>query len=202
MSVLEIADIFGIMAFALSGFFVGVKERLDLLGIFLAAFLTALGGGITRDAIADKMPYAFTNLLPTLLVVSVIVLAIIFKLHKFDKFEKSTIFIISDTFGLVSFAITGALVGIEVGFNVFGIVMLGLLTAVGGSAIRDVMINRVPFFMISEFYGTVAIVVALTIYVLNIFEMVNLFTSILVFGFGVALRLLGYYRGWKLPRFS
>ena len=202
MSVLEIADIFGIVAFALSGFFVGVRERLDLLGIFLASFLTALGGGITRDAIADKMPYAFTDILPTILVVCVVVLAIIFKLHKFDKFEKSTIFIVSDTFGLVSFAITGAIVGIGAGFNIFGIVILGLLTAVGGSAIRDVMINRVPFFMISEFYGTVAIIIALIIYVLNLYDMVNLFNIILVFVFGVALRLFGYYKGWKLPNIT
>lgn len=202
MSVLEIADIFGMIAFALSGFFIGAKEKLDFLGIFLAAFLTALGGGITRDAIADKMPYAFTNILPIILVIGVVVLAIVFKLHRFDKFEKNIIFIVSDTFGLVSFAITGAIVAIEVDFNVFGVVMLGLLTAVGGSAIRDIMINRVPFFMISEFYGTVAIIVAFIIYLLNLFDMVNLFNSILVFIFGVALRLFGYYKGWKLPRIS
>jgi uncharacterized membrane protein YeiH len=186
----------------LSGFFVGVKEKLDLLGIFLAAFLTALGGGITRDAIADKMPYAFTNSLPTIIVISVVALAVIFKLHRFDKFEKNVIFIISDTFGLVSFAITGAIVGIAAEFNIFGIIMLGLLTAVGGSALRDIMINRIPFFMVSEFYGTVAIIVALIIYVLNLYDMVNLFNSILVFVFGVALRLYGYYKGWKLPRIN
>jgi len=48
---LEITDIIGIIAFSISGFIVGVKNRLDLLGITISAFLTALGGGIIRDVI-------------------------------------------------------------------------------------------------------------------------------------------------------
>lgn len=202
MSILEIADIFGIVAFALSGFFVGVREKLDLLGIYLAAFSTALGGGIARDAIADKVPYAFSNLLPSILIISVVLIGVVFKLNKFDSFERTKLFIISDTFGLVSFAIAGALVAIDANFNIFGVIMLGLLTAVGGSAIRDVMLNRVPFFLVTEFYGTVAIIVSLIIYILNIFEMVNILSSILVFIFGIFLRLFAHHKGWRLPIIS
>ncbi|MFV0481216.1 MAG: trimeric intracellular cation channel family protein [Campylobacteraceae bacterium] len=202
MNIFEVADIFGIVAFAISGFLVGTREKLDLLGLFLAAYLTALGGGITRDAIADRVPYAFSNMLPTFLVISVVIFGILFKIYKKDKLERNHIFIISDTFGLVSFAIAGAIIALEVHFNIFGVIMLGLLTAVGGSAIRDIMLNRVPFFMVSEFYGTVAIIVAFAIYLLNYFGMLNLISSIIVFAIGVVLRLVGYYRGWKLPRIN
>jgi uncharacterized membrane protein YeiH len=59
MDELVIAEILGTIAFALSGFYVAVKERLDLLGVFIASFLTALGGGIVRDTIASSTPYTF-----------------------------------------------------------------------------------------------------------------------------------------------
>ena len=75
---LEIAEIVGTIAFGLSGFLVATRDRLDLLGIFIASFLTALGGGIARDTIADVTPYAFSHILPTLLVIFVIIFAIIF----------------------------------------------------------------------------------------------------------------------------
>jgi len=57
---LEIADIVGTIAFALSGFMVATRDRLDLLGIFIASFLTALGGGILRDTVANRVPWNFT----------------------------------------------------------------------------------------------------------------------------------------------
>ncbi|MDR1976072.1 MAG: TRIC cation channel family protein [Campylobacteraceae bacterium] len=195
----EVAEFFGIIAFALSGFYMAVREKLDLLGIFIAAFLTALGGGITRDTIAGKMPYTFTHLMPTLLVIGVVVIAILLKLKKHDKFEQTTIFVLSDTLGLVSFAIAGTFVGIEVGFNIFGIVMLSLITAVGGSCLRDILLNKIPFFLTSDFYATIAIIVSLGMYALNAFGVLNIIGTAVIFVIGVFLRLLAYYKKWKLP---
>ncbi|MDR0407609.1 MAG: TRIC cation channel family protein [Campylobacteraceae bacterium] len=199
MSIFEIAEIFGIIAFALSGFYMAAREKLDLLGIFIAAFLTALGGGITRDAIAGKAPFTFTHLMPTLLVIGVVVTAILLKLNKHDKLEQTKIFILSDTLGLVSFAIAGTLVGLEVGFNIFGVIMLSLVTAVGGSCLRDIALNKIPFFLTSDFYATVAIIVSLAMYTMNVFGVLNLLSTVIIFIIGTALRLLAYYKKWKLP---
>ncbi|MDR3345558.1 MAG: TRIC cation channel family protein [Campylobacteraceae bacterium] len=200
MSIFEIAEIFGIIAFALSGFYIGAKEKLDVLGIFIAAFLTALGGGITRDTIADKVPYTFTHIMPTFLVICVVIFAIFLKLNRHDKLEQTTAFVVSDTLGLVSFAISGSLVGIEAGFNIFGIIMLSLITAVGGSCLRDILLNRIPFFLVSEFYATVSIIISLAMYVLSEFGVISFFSSLAVFIAGVVLRLLAYYKKWKLPK--
>jgi uncharacterized membrane protein YeiH len=202
MSIFEVAEIFGIIAFALSGFYMAVREKLDLLGIFIIAFLTALGGGITRDTIAGKTPFTFTHLMPTFLVIGVVIIAILLKLNKHDKFEQTKVFILSDTLGLVSFAIAGTLVGLDVGFNVFGIVMLSLITAVGGSCLRDIVLNKIPFFLTSDFYATIAIIVSLSMYALNEFGALNLFSTMIIFVIGVALRLLAYYKKWKLPTIS
>ena len=202
MSALEIADIIGIICFALSGFLIAVHYKLDILGVFIAAFLTALGGGMIRDVLADKTPYVFTSNIPVILVVATVLIALLFKLHKIDDLEGKTAFIISDAVGLVSFSITGSIVAIQNEFNFLGVLILAFLTAVGGGTIRDILINRVPSILVSEFYATVALIIATIIFTLELFELRNLFTMMVVFIFGVILRLLAYYKKWHLPTLS
>ncbi len=202
MSALEIADIIGVICFALSGFLIAVHYKLDILGVFISSFLTALGGGMIRDVLADKTPYVFTNNLPVILVVATVLIALLFKLHKIDDLEGKTAFIISDAVGLVSFSITGSIVAIQNDFNFLGVLILAFLTAVGGGTIRDILINRVPSILVSEFYATVALIVATIIFTLELFELRNLFTMMIVFIFGVILRLLAYYKKWHLPTLS
>ena len=202
MSALEIADIIGIICFALSGFLIAVHYKLDILGVFISSFLTALGGGMIRDVLADRTPYVFTTNLPVILVVATVVMALLFKLHKIDDLEGKTAFIISDAIGLVSFSITGSLIAIQNDFNFLGILILSFLTAVGGGTIRDILINRVPSILVSEFYATVALIIASIIYVLELLHLRSLPILTIVFIFGVALRLLAYYRNWHLPTLS
>lgn len=202
MSTLEIADIVGTIAFTLSGFMVATKDRLDLLGILIASFLTALGGGILRDTIARRTPYVFDGLLPIVLVLSVIIISIIFKFHRKSKIVNNTYFIISDSIGLVSFSITGALVGLLAGFNIFGVVLLSFTTAVGGGIMRDSLLNRVPVVLTSELYGSVAILVGISVYCLEFFKIKSELSLLIVFGLGFALRIIAYYRRWHLPKLN
>ena len=202
MSALEIADIIGIICFALSGFLISVHYKLDILGVFISSFLTALGGGMIRDVLADRTPYVFTTNLPVILVVATVAIALLFKLHKIADLEGKTAFIISDAVGLVSFSITGSIVAIQNDFNFLGVLILAFLTAVGGGTIRDILINRVPSILVSEFYATIALIIATSIFILEIFELRNLFTLTIVFVCGVLLRLLAYYKNWCLPTLS
>jgi uncharacterized membrane protein YeiH len=199
MTTLQIADIIGIISFALSGFLIAVHCKLDILGVFISSFLTALGGGMIRDVLANKTPYIFTNTLPVILVIATVIVSLLLKLHKIDKLEGKSAFLISDAIGLVSFSITGSLVAIENHFNFLGVLILAFLTAVGGGTIRDVLINRVPSVLVSEFYATVAIIIGLVTYILHLFDFINLLNLTVVFIFGVALRLLAFYRNWHLP---
>jgi len=202
MSALEIADIIGIISFALSGFLISVHCRLDILGVFISSFLTALGGGMIRDVLANRTPYVFTDTLPVMLVIATVIIALLFKLHKSDNLESKTAFIISDAVGLVSFAITGSLVAIQNEYNFLGVLILAFLTAVGGGTIRDILINRVPSILVSEFYATVALIIGFIVFILHLFQLNTLFSLLIVFVFGVALRLLAYYRKWHLPTLS
>lgn len=202
MSAFEIADIVGIICFALSGFLMGVHNKLDILGVFIAAFLTAFGGGMIRDVLADRTPYVFTSNLPLILVIVTVLVAMLFKLHKIDDLEGRWAFVISDAIGLVSFSIAGAIIAINSGFNFLSVLILAFITAVGGGTIRDILINKVPFILVSEFYASVALIVGIAVYILELFEIRNLFTLSIVFILGVALRIVAYYRKWHLPTLS
>ncbi len=202
MTLMDFIEYIGIVAFALSGFYMATKHRLDLLGIFIAAFLTALGGGITRDTLANKAPYTFTHVAPGVTVIIVLAIAILFKLHKNSEVERKFLFIASDALGLVSFSITSSMVGIEVGFGYFGIVALGFITAVGGGVARDILINEVPILLSTGLYGTISLVVGTMVFICNQYNFLNPYTIIFILVFGTIFRLIAYYRNWHLPILS
>ncbi|MFY9093867.1 TRIC cation channel family protein, partial [Aliarcobacter butzleri] len=102
----------------------------------------------------------------------------------------------------VSFSIAGAIIAINSGFNFLSVLILAFITAVGGGTIRDILINKVPFILVSEFYASVALIVGIAVYILELFEIRNLFTLSIVFILGVALRIVAYYRKWHLPTLS
>ena len=195
----EIAEYIGIIAFAISGFFTATRNNLDLLGILISVFLTALGGGILRDITVDITPYTFSHNLPAVIILTVMILMILFKFHKKDSIENKPLFIVSDSIGLISFSITGALIAIEHNFNITGVLALSFITAVGGGIARDVIINKVPFVFKTGFYGTISLLVGLIIYILNFYDLISYLSLAIVFILGVTLRIIAYYKKWSIP---
>ncbi len=195
----EVADYIGIIAFAISGFFVGVRVKLDFLGVLISVFLTAFGGGVIRDIMVDRTPYVFIHSLPGLIVIAVMVVLILFKFHKRQSIENRAFFIVSDSIGLVSFSITGALIALEASLNLTGVLILSFITAVGGGITRDIIINEVPFVFKTGFYGTVSLLVGGLMYLLHIFAWNNFYTMTLVFVVAVSIRVIAYYRKWSIP---
>ncbi len=195
----EISEYIGIIAFTMSGFFVGVRNKLDLLGILIATFLTALGGGILRDIAVDKVPFTFSHDYPALIVITVLLLLIIFKFHKRNSIENKALFILSDSIGLISFSISGALIAIEYNFNMSGVISMAFITAVGGGIARDVIINEVPFVLKTGFYGTISLLIGLILYLLNIYNLISFSTISLLFFLALLLRIVAYYKNWSIP---
>ena len=200
MDIFLLTDILGIIAFSLSGFLVGVRNRLDLLGIVIAASLTALGGGIIRDALLHRTPFAFSEYYPATTVVIVILIAFAFQSLRSDKIEHKWLFVVSDTVGLVAFSITGALLAINAEYNVFGVIILSFLTAVGGGVTRDIMINKVPAVLVSDFYGSIALIVALMLAALNYLNLMSDLAIMAVALLTILLRLVAYKQEWHLPK--
>jgi uncharacterized membrane protein YeiH len=77
---------------------------------------------------------------------------------------------------------------------------LALITAVGGGVVRDMLLNEVPLLLKSDFYGSIALLVGMTLYFLYIEDMLNSASILAVFIGGVMLRLIAFYRDWHLPK--
>lgn len=202
IDLIVVADILGIVAFTLSGFLVGVRNNLDLLGLIISASLTALGGGVVRDVILDRTPFAFNEYYPAITVISTIAIAFAFRLYHREQIERQWLFVISDTIGLVAFSITGALLAIAADFNFFGVIILSFLTAIGGGVLRDILINQVPAVLVSDFYGSIALIVSILLLLLVSLGWMETFGVASVAGFAVVLRLLAYLKQWHLPKLN
>jgi len=195
----EVAEYIGIIAFAMSGFFVAVRSKLDFLGVLISVFLTAFGGGIIRDIIVDKTPYTFVHNTPAIIVFTLMLLLIMFRFHKRESVENRAWFIVSDSIGLVSFSITGALIALESALNLTGVLALSFVTAVGGGIVRDIIINEVPFVFKTGFYGTVSLLVGALMYLLAMFDNMSFYPTMMVFFLGIGLRVIAYYKKWSIP---
>jgi uncharacterized membrane protein YeiH len=196
----EIAVIIGGLAFALSGVLVGIRKDLDVMGVFILAFLTANGGGVLRDLMIDRQPAILASLTPLWITSAVVAGAWLFRIPRGTTFERTWFFVISDAVGLVAFSISGGLVGIEEGLHFFGVITLSFLTATGGGIVRDLLVNEVPLVLRADFYGSVALLMGIAVYVLHLADAVNLLTLSVLFAVGLILRLTAYKYKWQLPR--
>jgi uncharacterized membrane protein YeiH len=190
----------GTAAFAFSGYLVGVKKRLDILGVFIVALLTAIGGGIIRDVLVHRVPLVFFDYTSVVIIAVTLLLSWLAGLHRRDSAVFHKLFIIADSLGLVAFSLTGAQVGLVYDLNAFGVVLLGFVTAVGGGVVRDMMVNDIPFILHEDFYGTVSILVAGALYLLDHLEWVGFLSLQALFVIGLAVRLLAHWRDMTLPK--
>jgi len=197
--ILESAEYLGIIAFSASGFYIGKRNQLDILGIYIVAFLTALGGGVMRDIIIDRPPISFTQTLPVLIVV-VITTLLLFLRHRYQHdIDSKPLFVFIDAIGMSAFAISGALLALENGYNLQGVAIIAFVTAIGGGIFRDILINQVPYVLKGGFYGVIAISIGLMIYLLDSIHMLYALSIILLFFMGIFLRMYAYFRDWHLP---
>ena len=143
-------EILGTVAFAFSGAAVGLARGMDVFGIALLSVVTAVGGGILRDVLAGIFP-PFARGGPDAIVLALVTAAAVcigFRhFHIPRRGRKLVLFAyrISDTAGLAAFTVTGAMTAIDSypGYRYVLPVLLGLITAVGGGILRDVLAQKV-----------------------------------------------------------
>jgi len=165
-SLLLAFDVLGLFAFAVSGALLAIERNFDVVGIVLLAALTALGGGIIRDLVlGDTPPDAFVSLWYLLTPVAAAVVA--FFGHQLLARGRRTI-LIFDGAGLGLFTVTGTLKALAYGLNLASATALGVLTAVGGGLIRDVIARETPtlvrsdsvLYAVPSFFGALVLGVA------------------------------------------
>ena len=163
MRLLELIDILGIVAFSITGVFAAMEKKLDLFGIFIIAFVTAMGGGTLRDILIGDLPVNWlrTTNYSIIILISTAV-AVLF--NKVIRNLQRTLFVF-DSLGLGLFTIVGIEKGLEYQFHPGMCVALGTLTGCFGGVIRDILLNTIPIIFHKEIYA-VACILGGTVYFL------------------------------------
>ncbi|MCS7298517.1 MAG: trimeric intracellular cation channel family protein [Spirochaetia bacterium] len=199
MNILYVFDLFGTMVFSSTGAIRGLEKKLDLFGIFVVSFLTAVGGGTIRDIIINRIPFYFYDLNYTFAILLGILIVVVFR--KFVEKYKS-ILVYLDALGLGVFSIIGAERGLNANLPDIGVVIVGLITGIGGGILRDILVKEVPFVLEKEIYATASIV-GLVLFLL--FVKTSIFPFVvsvwICIGVIVMIRITSYLLNLNLPRF-
>lgn len=152
MDVIYILDIIGTFAFAISGALVASKKDFDLFGVIIIAFVTAVGGGMTRDVLINAHPI---NWIGDLNYIWTILAAVVFTfLFKSKIAPLSKTMFLFDTIGIGVFTLLGTQKGLSYDLHPFIAVVMGMVSSVIGGVIRDVLTNEVPLIFKKEIYAS------------------------------------------------
>src|ERR1700689_844408 len=193
-------DLLGVFANGLLGGAVARAQDMDLFGFAAMGLVCGLGGGIIRDVLPEHgTPAALVDpaYIPTALAGAGI--ASVMHIQNSKAWDRA--FLLVDAAAISLWACAGSLKTLDVGLEWLPAVLLGTITAVGGGVSRDLMLQRVPaVFKDGPLYATVAIVVAAIQVIFAEVYGTRFFTGTAVaIGVGFALRLVAYWRGWRLP---
>ena len=185
-------DLVGVFAFAVSGGLVAVRKRLDLVGVLVLAWLAGLGGGMIRDVLIGAVPPVGVSDWRQMSAAALAGL-LTFVLH--PRFARiSRLVRVLDAAGLAFFAVGGSLKALGVGVTPVTAVVVGVITAVGGGALRDVLAGQVPEVLRRELYALPALLGSTIVVVAAQFHHLNLvvvwIAVVLVFGVRITAVML------------
>lgn len=199
---MEIAQLLGTVVFAVSGVVAVAERKLDWFGVLVVATVTAVGGGTMRGLILGHTPvfwieddrYIYFALIGGLLAIPLV--------RRFGRdhgqFENGLVFL--DALGLALFAVVGAQVTLDLGFDGFTAVICGILTGVGGGVIRDLLAGQQPLILRSDIYATAALA-GTAIYVVLVEQTPLSQAPAMAIGMLTIflLRMVAYRKSWSLP---
>ena len=156
-------ELFGTVAFAISGAITGLKKKMDIFGVVILAVVTAVGGGAIRDIVlGNTPPMTFRNPVYALVAVATGILTFIPAVRRlagknprvFDIF-----LLITDSVGLGIFTVMGirTAIGTGHGENLFLLVFVGVVTGVGGGLLRDMMAGNTPYIFVKHVYASASL---------------------------------------------
>ncbi|MGK0443123.1 MAG: putative membrane protein YeiH [Bermanella sp.] len=197
---LTLAYLIAITAEAMTGALAAGRRNMDLFGVSLIAFLTALGGGTVRDILLGNFPVNWTQH-PQYIYLTIgaglFTIVIAKFVHKLQQ-----LFLVLDAIGLVAFTLIGCNVAQSLGYESPIVIMAGIITGIFGGILRDVLCNRPPEVLHRELYASVALIVALIYLQLQTLDISEDITLLAAFSVGLLLRMCALRWHWQLPTFS
>ncbi len=209
---LYISNFIGVIAFAASGVFKGIKHDNDIFGVTLLAIVTAVGGGITRDIMLNMIPNAIVN--SSDIYLAIITALIIYLPYLFFKKRirdlmtkrefvetSKTLVLICDAIGLAIFIYIGADKALSQNLNAIAVVIMATVTAVGGGVIRDILANETPFILKEDIYAVLCVIGGyLYKYLIIDLKFKEIETTIFIFSFVLFIRLIVIFKKLNLPK--
>lgn len=193
-------DLIGIFAFAISGALMAIRRDFDVVGIAVLAITTALGGGILRDVVlGDTPPFAFARW--EYLAVSLAAAAVACVAH--PRLERLTrALLVFDAAGVGLFCVAGTVKALEYGLAPIPAAVLGVMTAVGGGVLRDVIARETPALVRpdSELYALPAVAGGLAVTITWELDVYDPSVGVVVAAVVFAIRCLALARHWRGPR--
>jgi uncharacterized membrane protein YeiH len=197
---LTIIYLIAIVAEAMSGALAAGRRSMDIFGVSVIAFVTALGGGTVRDLILGRFPLGWTHHPEYIYLViggGLITVIIARYMHRLKR-----IFLALDAMGLVAFSLIGCDIALEMDYPMVVVIMSGMITGICGGILRDVLCNQVPVVFRRELYAVVSLAVCAIFLVLRALGIDDDLNTAISFVGGLTLRLLAIRYSWKLPTFA
>lgn len=197
MESLRIIEIAGTVAFSIAGAFAAMEKRLDLFGIFIIAFVTAMGGGTLRDVLIGEVPVKWMLDLSSGFVVVISTIAALSFTRILQNYHR--VLLLFDSIGLGFFTIVGVQTGIALELHPVICVALGTITACFGGVIRDISLNNIPLIFKKEIYATTCIFGGVLFFLLQDVEIPLIPIEVICILSVVVFRLLAVRYDWQLP---
>lgn len=189
-----------ITAEAMSGALAAGRRNMDIFGVAVIAFVTALGGGTIRDLVLGRFPIGWTQHPEYIYLVITAGLMTILVARHIHRLKR--IFLILDAMGLIAFSLIGCAVALEMNYPTIVVIMAGMITGIFGGILRDVLCNQVPVVFRQELYASISLAVCILFLSLRAIGVETDFNTMISFAIGLTFRLLAIWRGWSLPIFS
>lgn len=144
MTLIKFFEIMAILVGAFSGFIEARRKRMDLVGVFTVAFITAFGGGTLRDILLDKRPLFWVTHQEYAIAIFVLALVASPLIRTLRQIVSERLIVIADAIGLGLFSIAGVSAALAADMPIFIASMMGVITGIFGGVLRDIVCNEVP----------------------------------------------------------
>lgn len=196
MDGVHVLDLIGVFVFAISGVLTATDHDFDVVGAIIVGSVTAIGGGTLRDMMIGQTPVAWmtdTNYLWVIL--AAVLVSYLFKSY-ISKLRKGMFFF--DTVGIGLFTILGLEKALNIGLEIPIAILMGIVSAVFGGVLRDILTNRVPLIFREEIYATACLAGGVVFIILIQFSEWSLLNMGLSMSTVFVIRYFSIKRNWSL----
>lgn len=144
MTLIKFIEIMAILVGAFSGFIEARRKRMDLVGVFTVAFITAFGGGTLRDILLDLRPLFWVRHQEYAILIFILALMASPLIRTLRHVLSEKLIVVADAIGLGLFSIAGVSAALDADMPIFIASMMGVITGIFGGVLRDIVCNEVP----------------------------------------------------------